>query len=263
MNGLSGYHKYAACAALFTFTFLLLINVAYAEQNDALMKDPEQWLPFSLAPIGQFGGSITGEYDTRSIGGSDLSVRRFLLRLGWSPSPNISLWAGGGVGNLLLEDASISLQGDYGTAVGAGVTLSTFDLEILGLKPFVSCKGMFLISRMSDDRAPTPTKISSVRRRYQWYEGYGVIGGGLELQSSKLIGGATMRLLNQEEQRHTRNSLNQDVSENIFEYNSGIKPGVILAIQIPLDRRFSLWIAGEGYVDGFNVTLSAGQWGAP
>ncbi|HHE46965.1 MAG TPA: hypothetical protein ENL08_04600, partial [Bacteroidetes bacterium] len=45
-------------------------------QHGAFAGDPHrEWLPFSPAPVGQWGGVIITEYDQRTINSDDVAVR--------------------------------------------------------------------------------------------------------------------------------------------------------------------------------------------
>ncbi|NQT34170.1 hypothetical protein HQ587_03185 [bacterium] len=235
---------------------LFLCNTVQADESVA------SWTPFSPAPSGQIGGAVIGEYDWRTIDPEDITVQRVLLRMGWAPVKFASIWIEGGVAALSIESDSLSLKGDFGTAVGAGMTLSSGDFSFAGVTPFISARATMFISRISDDdRMNEFGSQITERRRYEWLQGYGLIGLSLPVGSGLLFGGLALRGLSQEEERLTNYS-GQEVQETNT-YTSGLKPGLTAAVLIPMKGRFTTCIAMEAYLEGMRISLTFGQWGTP
>lgn len=236
---------------------LFLCNRVQADESVA------DWAPYSPAPVGQIGVAVIGEYDWRTIDPDDITVQRALLRMGWAPIKYASIWIEGGVAALSIKSDSLSLKGDFGTAVGAGMTLFGGDFTFAGVTPFISARVTMFISRISDDRTASfgssVTEITE-RRRYEWLQGYGLLGLSRPVGSGLLFGGLALRSLSQEEERLTSYS-GGIPSEMTNTYTSGLKPGLTAAVLIPMKGRFTTCIAMEAYLEGVRISLSFGQWG--
>jgi hypothetical protein len=219
------------------------------------------WLPFSPAPEGQWGGAVITEYDQRTIGSDELAVRRILMRLGWSPTGYTALWIEGGVASLYMESSGAKVQGDFGTALGAGISLCWSEARILDLSPFAAGRGTMYISRLGSQRIFGNGLSRSTRSRYEWWETYGVAGLVGDIGGSRLFFGPCCRSLYQQEDRHTRTSNNISWYKEKHTYQSAIQPGFSLGLHLPLKLHFNTYLSGEIYEAGFKVTFSAGQWG--
>ena len=254
---------YSGTIILLTVIFLIgTINPVIGQKAD------KKWLPFSPAPVGEFGGIVVSEYGQRTINSDEIEVRRILLRMGWSPTANIALWVEGGVASLHLENGIAKTQGDFGTAVGAGMTLCWSKARIFGLSPFIAGRGSMFISRLGNQRAVSSGLVRSTRSRYEWWEGFGTAGFSGDLGGVWLCFGPCSRILYQKENRltQTSNQLTQASTSRYKEmstYQSAILPGFTLALQIPLKWRFNTYVAAEIYEEGFKATVSFGQWGRP
>jgi len=246
------------------FTWVAVIMLMVGSVNPVIAETiGESWLPFSPAPAEHWGGVVATEYDQRTIGNDDLAVRRILLCMGWSPTGGAALWIEGGVASLYLESGGSKVQGDFGTALGAGMSLCWSNTHILGFSPFVSGRGTMFISRLGSERISAIGLTRSTRSRYEWWEGFGMAGFTGDLGGAWLFFGPCFRSLYQQENRHTRTSNNISWYKEKHTYQSAIQPGFTLALQMPLKLRFNTHISGEIYEEGFRITFSAGQWGLP
>ena len=238
----------AATAALFP----LIVN---GEESGA------RWLPFSVAPEREWGGLVTGEYETRAIGSDDVTLQRYLFRLGTTPLPFLSLWGEGGVAALSLESGSSSLRGDFGAAFGVGATFAYLGGTNPRLIPFVTGRGTDFISRLGDDADLISGVNQSRRSRFEWREGSGFAGLGLRLGRGELYGGAGARYMWQEEQRSLRS--HNTVDHYTYTYRSGVRAGVAAGCRYPLPHRLLLRAEAEVYDGMWRVGLGFGQWGMP
>ena len=239
------------------FTVIWILFSFNGVQADESVAD---WSPYSPAPVGQIGVAVIGEYDWRSIDSDDITVQRTIIRMGWAPVKYTSIWIEGGVAALSIESDSISLKGDFGTAVGAGMTIFGGDFSFAGVTPFISVRATMFISRISDDDRMNEFGILiTERRRYEWLQGYGLLGLSRPVGSGLLFGGLALRSLSQEEKRSTSYSGQPFKATNT--YTSGLEPGLTAAVLIPMKVRFSTCIAIEAYLEGVRISLSFGQWG--
>ncbi len=223
----------------------------------------EAWLPFALAPTGQYGASLNGEYDWREINGDKITVRRMLFRLGGTPTPYSTFWVEGGLASLELETGSRTMEGDYGTAAGAGITLSIPNGFYQGLTPFGSGRITYFNSCLSDDWDVTRLVRQARRSRYEWLEGFGVFGLTYPVRKGMILGGMVLRALSQDESRTTRTN-NNDPYKQEYSYDSGLKGGAMAAVGLRFKHRFSAWVSAEYFIQSdARVTVAIGQWGRP
>ncbi len=248
---------------IITAAVLLFWNNVFAE------RPAGGWLPFSPAPVSEWGGVVCTEYDQCTIGADEIAVRRILLRMGWSPSSFAAFWIEGGLASLHLESENISMQGDFGTAAGVGMTLSAAGFDIFGLSSFISGHGTMFISRLGYDKLSASGLVRSRRSRYEWWEGYGLAGLSWHVSKGIFFLGPSVRALSQEEDRHTHTNTSQYKETNT--YQSALQPGITVGYFVPLKLHFNIWIAVEAYnikidesrIEGARVTVSVGQWGSP
>ena len=241
-------------------TALLLIFVV---SGPAVAVDGvDTWQPFSTAPAGEWGGLFSGEYEIRTVDdANDVAIRRVLTRLGWTPSSFMALWIEGGVASLEIERDDKHMQGDFGFAGGAGITLSPSNLRFLSLAPFASGRLMMFISKAGGEWSEGSLKHVSLRSRFEWWEGCAQFGISSLIGRNLFFGGLAVRGISQVEDRLTR--VNNTPACETYTYSSGLEPGLVAGLYVPLGNRFNAWIVVEGYQEGVRFTVSAGQWGKP
>jgi len=218
----------------------------------------ETRLLFSPAPVGQWGGMASGEYDRRWLGNDLVEVKRFLLRLGGTPSRFGTLWLEVGVAAMDLTTGPGKIEGQYGVAAGAGWTATLPGLEFRGVLPFVSGRATYFQTFVVNDE--TSENINrTIDRRYVWQEAFGVVGACRRWKKFSLHGGIALRALFQDEFRKV--SAYSAVTKRQYVYKSGVKPGAIGAVMIPLEGRLTVWIAAEVFNHAQKLTVTFGQWG--
>jgi len=219
------------------------------------------WLPCATAPAGQWGGVLSAQYEQRKLGGTDATVKRGAFRLGGTPVSWATVWGEAGVAALGIEDAGVKLQGDYGTALGAGVTVVRGRIAFLSLEPFASGQATMFISRLSSDGRDSRGVYSERRSRFEWREVSGVAGLSLVKARWMLSGGVAARALSQTESRNLRVYGIPNPDE--FTYKSGLETGLRGTLFRLLPMRFYFSLAAEVYPNSAGATLTVGQWGSP
>lgn len=245
------------CYVLVILGFLVVTTKPAGAQNTF-----KGWLPEAAAPYNQFAGAFTGEFDQRTIGNDEVNMRRMLFRLGWTPVTFGTVWIEGGVANLELFSYDSHMTGDYGAAFGGGAAVKLEDVHILGLNPFLSVRGTYLVSRLEEDRPNNQGILNSRRSRYEWQEVHTAFGFCKSAWGGMLFGGANIMMLFQGEKRHVVTGTTADYSTEYY-YESGLVPGVKAGYQIPLQHRLSFSVTGEVYASSYKILVSIGQWGAP
>jgi len=219
------------------------------------------WLPLAIAPTGEWGGLVTGEYEMRAISSDDVTVQRYQFRLGTTPLPFASFWGEGGVAALTLESGSSTLRGDFGAAFGLGASLAYRTSPEQWLIPFVTGRATDFISRLGGEKDILFGVNQARRSRFEWREASGLAGLGWRLGVAELYAGAGARHLWQEEERSLRS--HNTVDSFTYTYRSGARVGVAIGCRYPLPNRLLLRAEAEVYDGSWKVGLAFGQWGMP
>jgi hypothetical protein len=243
----------------FIFGLLLIIPIGVLNCSGAAER-AASIPPFALAPEGEFGGAACIEFDRRSFSGDRVNLRRAALRLGWTPLGLFTVWGEGGIGSLQFFDVERILQGAYGPALGGGWSASLPALAWKEITPFISGRMTYLQSKLADDLYQG-SSVRSRRSRYEWNEACLMMGGTKEYQYGLLSLGIEFRSLSQDDYRSFRSGAS--IRKDHFTYSSGFQPGLISALDVPLDGRLTLWILLEATGSLQKITVSVGQWGKP
>ena len=219
------------------------------------------WLPFSPAPVGQWGGVLSGEYDRRWLGNDLVKTRRFLFRIGNAPARLGALWIECGAATFDMTTGTDELKGDYGLAMGGGWTVTYPRLQLSGFQPFISGRATYLQAFLKYEKVVSNV-TQTTDSRFVWQEASGVIGVFSKLLDKYVIHcGVKLRTLYQDEFRNVRTSNSDDDYQYI--YRSGVKPGAEITVLIPLRNRFSISLTAELFLHSQVITLTFGQWGKP
>ncbi len=246
--------KYKAAALSLTLLFILIAGSLHA-------VTPNSWLPFASAPAGEYGAVLTGEYDMRDFGGDDVAVRKLMFKIGWTPTKLSAFWIEGGLGSLFLECSGNRMQGDFGTALGAGTSLSLPKIPYIGISLLGTAKASMFVSKLSHDRSLPNDEFESRRSRYEWREVDASFGLARQFGGINFYGGAGALFLKQKEDRHMRSSNGNFKSS--FNYDSGVKPGVVGALTFQLRNRLHLLVSASVYDGSRKISIAFGQWGSP
>lgn len=214
--------------------------------------------PNVSAPPGEFGASIVGSYETRTLSSLDVIVKRPVARLSWATKDNLALWGEAGIGSLRISGAGSPLEGDYGAAFGLGMVGTLPQFSLSGWRPFSAVGWILLGSTATQEN----TNVSPIRTRtsdYTWQEVCGQFGAWKPLSWGEIGFGLGLRFLDQSEDRTIKNGTYQTTEQ--FSYQSGIKPGGFLGITIPCKPKFVLQAGIEVYQDGTKATIGFGEWG--
>ena len=246
----------------FKFIPAILVLMLFGSYQTAYSEEEAKfWLPLSPSPAGEVGGLFVGEYEQRVIDEDDLTVRRILFRMGWSPSAYLSVWVEGGVASLAIDNGETRMQGDFGGTAGVGGILAWADKKVLQGTLFLCGRGSMLNSKLGHDQTIRGLE-NSRRSSYEWWEASVLLGVSYKSDKMTIYLGPTATTFALVEDRSTRTSGPSFYRETNI-YQSGIEPGGIIAILAPLKNRFNARFAIEASQNSVAVTLSAGQWGIP
>jgi len=244
-----GSYLFAAVIALFLFHL-----------HAGIAAPTEGMLPLISAPRGELGGDFTGEYELREIGSDDLTLRRFLFRVEYVPFAFGAFWGEAGVAALKVKSADMTLDGDYGLALGGGL-LAALPRPALGITPFALARATYFLSKAGGESETYPGVRQSRRSQFKWLEISGLAAAGGRIGPGNLYAGLGLRSLFQDEKRSTQS--NNSVSSRKFSYDSGLEFGAVAAYQVPLNNRWHARAMVEIYQNGQRATLAFGQWGSP
>lgn len=246
-----------SCRAGFNMP-IIIIAILLCSSQVINAEMTTNWQAFATAPQGQWGVSISGEYDRRWLGNDLLEVRRYLCRMGATPVSFGTLWIEAGVAAMDMTTGINKFMGIPGLAAGGGCTISKEEFNYKGITPIISARATYFQSFISRTQTVN-LGTRNIDSRFVWQEAFGLIGLTKRMDKLQLYGGLALRALFQDEYREIQ--LGSSREEFQYVYLSGVKPGVMGVVMIPLRKRFFVWIAGEAFIHAQRVTISFGQWG--
>jgi len=244
----------------YSAVWLILLTAVFTPVKTAICASSTAPLPFSLAPRGQFGGIIAGEFDRRTISDDLIYVRRLLFRMGLTPSSAFSFWAEGGLASLQLFIADRQPQGAPGPAFGGGWNWNLNRFAWRSWTPFLAGRASWFQSKLSDD-VRLGGVVQSRRSRFEWNEAGMMAGASQPMAKSLWSAGFVVRYLSQEEQRSMRTGSN--VRKSSSTYTSGLRPGFALGWRRDFKPRLVAMSLIEVYPEGGRILVGIGQWGSP
>ncbi len=243
--------KYSALTLIIVF---LLFNPYFAR------SEPLPMLPFAPSPYTQLGGAVQGEFQRRYLDKDLTYLRRGALILGWSPYKNFSFWSEFGLISLQILSNN-EPTGDFGPSIGLGLVLNCKKPILRYLIPLITARAIQNQSKLSDEQHTT-NQLSTYRySRFDWQEGWGLIGVSSYIKGGLLFGGVTLRKLLLDERRKLRTG--SAIQESRYTYDSGFKPGFGFGMRFNTYYRLNICAFAEYFDKGAKITINVGQWGKP
>lgn len=190
-------------------------------------------------------GEATGEFTRRYIQNDLTYFRRLSLLLGRTEGSQWSFWVEGGLVSLQLLSSG-EPKGDWGPSVYLGWTFRYPKPWLWSPDLFVSARAGFNQSKLAHDTYRGSILLTSRRSRFEWWEGWGVVGGKGTLKAWRWSGGIVLRNMVLDEFRSLRAG-SAPPQKTPFTYRSGFQPGVGLGVEYPLSQGWTISLWGEAF----------------
>ncbi|MFN3821514.1 MAG: hypothetical protein ACK4OO_04205 [bacterium] len=211
--------------------------------------------------LGDWSGEIGGEFTRRYIQNDLVYFRRGAVLMGRRMSDHLHIWGEGGLTSIQLLTDGQPL-GAWGPSFYLGWAFSYPQPWVKGVEILISARAGFNQSKLAHDKYSGLVLVSR-RSRYEWWEGWGIIGAQGRIWGSELRGGLVLRKLLVDEFRSLRSGAALP-QKTLYSYDSGFQPGVGVGFDYPLGSGWELSLWGDAFAGpSGRLVIGVRQWSSP